>query len=119
MANERAKHLRKNQTNAERLFWRAVKVKRLNGFKFRRQHPLGSYVVDFICLEKKLIIELDGSQHAMEGQSIHDAARTQWLETIGFTVIRYWNDDIYNNLNGVLDEVLEYLSAPSGHLPPP
>lgn len=77
------------------------------------------YVVDFICLEKKLIIELDGSQHADGKQKEHDDKRDQWLETRGYRMIRYWNNDIFTNLDGVLTEISEHLRYCSAAQPPP
>jgi very-short-patch-repair endonuclease len=74
-------------------------------FKFRRQWPIGGYIVDFVCFERHLIIELDGSQHAEESAMVYDAERTQFLETGGFTVIRFWNSEIKANLDGVLQTV--------------
>jgi len=119
MANERARSLRKNQADAERVFWRAVRMRQLDGHKFRRQQPIGDYIVDFICLEQKLIIELDGEQHAMQPQKDHDEKRDAWLESRGYRVVRYWNHEIYKNLHGVLTEVSTYLCDPSYGPPPP
>ncbi|KKT94598.1 MAG: hypothetical protein UW95_C0012G0014 [Parcubacteria group bacterium GW2011_GWC1_45_14] len=78
--------------------------------KFRRQYPLGKYVIDFICLEKKLIIEIDGSQHKEANRESYDLERSRFLENLGFKVLRFWNDEINNNLDGVflkIDEVVE------------
>ena len=78
--------------------------------KFRRQYPLGKYVIDFICLEKKLIIEIDGSQHKEASRESYDWERSRFLENLGFKVLRFWNDEINNNLDGVflkIDEVVE------------
>ncbi len=119
MANERARALRRNQTDAERVFWQAVNGKQLHGHRFRRQHPLGNYIVDFICLEKKLIVELDGEQHGFGKHMLHDAKRDAWLEQRGYRVVRYWNDEVYNNLEGVLTELAIYLRDPAYGPPPP
>lgn len=117
MTNERARALRRNQTNAELKLWRDIRRRQLRGNKFRRQHPIGNYIVDFVCLEKKLIIELDGEQHASGRQKTHDESRDAWLETRGYRVIRYWNEEIYSNIDGVLTEIEIYLSDP--HYGPP
>ena len=111
MANERARSLRKNQTGAERMLWRAIKQKQLGGCRFRRQHSKGLYIVDFICLEKKLIVELDGGQHGLPEQAAHDAKRDAWLEANGYHVARFWNDDVYANLDSVLNAILELLQT--------
>jgi very-short-patch-repair endonuclease len=79
----------------------------MDGFKFRRQHPLGRYILDFVCLEAGLVIELDGGQHA-ERQS-EDAARTAWLEKQGFNVLRFWNNEVMGNLDGVREVILSQL----------
>lgn len=119
MANERARTLRRNQTAAERTLWRALRGKRLDGHRFRRQHPMGRYVVDFICLEKKLIVEVDGGQHGEDKQQHHDRERDAWLEAAGYRVVRYWNTDVLNNLEGVTLEIAEYLRDPAYGAPPP
>jgi very-short-patch-repair endonuclease len=90
-------------TDAERVLWREVRAHRFAGFKFKRQEPLGSYVVDFICYEAKLIVELDGGQHAEQQEA--DAERTRWLESSGFRVIRFWNNDVLTNIAGVMHEI--------------
>ncbi|MDO8290431.1 MAG: endonuclease domain-containing protein [Parvibaculum sp.] len=103
MANERARALRRSLTDAERKLWYALR-RDATGVYFRRQHPIGSYVVDFVCLEHKLIIEADGGQHA-EMRAEHDAVRTAWLEQRGYTVMRFWNNDILNNIEGVVEAI--------------
>ena len=100
MSLKRARNLRKNATDAERRLWSAIRRRALDGHRFRRQHPLGRYIVDFVCLESRLIIELDGGQHA--DRTEQDAARTAWLEENGYTVIRLWNNDVMTNLDGCL-----------------
>ncbi|MDE2446085.1 MAG: endonuclease domain-containing protein [Alphaproteobacteria bacterium] len=101
-----AKKLRKNMTDVEKKLWQNLRAKRFESFKFRRQVPIGNYIVDFVCFEKKLIIELDGSQH--EG-STHDAKRDAWLRAEGFTILRFWNNDINAALDGTLLAILEKL----------
>ena len=109
MANERARTLRKNQTDAERMLWRALRAKQVQGCRFRRQHSIGPYIADFICLERKLIVELDGGQHGLPGEAARDAPRDAWLQERGYHVARFWNEDVYKNLNGVLLAVSELL----------
>lgn len=106
---ERCKNLRKDSTPQEIIFWSRVRAKRFKGLKFKRQYSLGKYVVDFICLERKLIIELDGCQHKEENQERYDKERTQFLENLGFRVLRFWNNEINNNLNGVFLKIEEFL----------
>jgi very-short-patch-repair endonuclease len=92
MASERARNLRKNLTDAERFVWARLRDRRVADFKFRRQAPLGAYIIDFVCFEKKLILELDGGQHAE--QQPYDTQRTKWLQTHGFQVMRFWNHEV-------------------------
>ncbi len=110
----RARMLRRNQTDVEKKLWGFLRDRRLFGLKFRRQHPIGKYVVDFCCLEKRVIIELDGGQHAR--QSIRDSSRTNDLENEGFRVVRFWNNQIMENPQGVLEKIVLALEAP--HLNP-
>ncbi len=100
-----AKNLRKRTTEAENLLWRRLRGKQIEGFKFRRQEPIGSYIVDFVCFEKKIIVELDGSQHAQEVQKENDSERTEWLEKEGFKVLRFWNNEVSGNIEGVLETI--------------
>ena len=90
------KQLRRDMTDVERKLWFALRDRRFEQFKFRRQVPIGKYIVDFVCLERRLIVELDGSQH--EG-SLHDAKRDAWLRTQNFRVLRFWNIDINQALD--------------------
>ena len=105
-----AKNLRKNSTDAERRLWYNIRAKQLDGYKFRRQQPLGNYVVDFVCLEKRLKIELDGGQHAIDNKK--DIERDNWLKKEGFNVLRFWNNDVLDNHDGVLSEIRKYLNSP-------
>jgi very-short-patch-repair endonuclease len=106
-----ARNLRTQSTNAERLFWSKVRSHRLAGHKFKRQQPIGYYVVDFVCFESHLVVELDGGQHAANR---HDAVRDAWLCSKGFRVLRFWNSEVLGNIEGVLEVVLaELKSAPS------
>jgi very-short-patch-repair endonuclease len=88
-----AKRLRHEMTDAERVLWREVRAHRFAGFKFKRQEPLGSYVVDFVCYEASLIVELDGGHHADQHEA--DVERTRWLESRGFRVLRFWQRRAY------------------------
>ncbi len=107
MSTERVRALRKNPTEAERTLWRHLRLRQLDGHKFRRQQPLGSYIVDFVCLEKRLIVELDGGQHAQQAAS--DVERTAWLEAQGFRVIRFWNHEVLNEIEVVKEAIREAL----------
>ena len=107
MASRNARALRANQTEAESRLWQRLRDRQLAGVKFRRQAPVGPYIADFICLAAKLIVEIDGGQHAESAEA--DAARTAWLEGQGFRVLRFWNNDAMANTDGVLEEILAAL----------
>ena len=94
-----ARALRKAMTEAETLLWHHLRRRQLGGFRFRKQHPIGAYVVDFACVEQKLVVELDGSQHL---DSRHDAARDASLREHGFRVLRFWNNDALLRTDDVL-----------------
>ena len=111
-----ARNLRKNSTEAEKILWQRLKNKQLEGFKFRRQQIIGRYIVDFVNFERKLVIELDGSQHAVEKEK--DWKRDHWLQAQGFEVLRYWNNEVFENIEGVLEVIREKLLAPSPDPPP-
>jgi len=96
-----AKELRKNQTNQEKKLWYELRNRRFFDLKFKRQVPIGNYVVDFLCVEKMLIIELDGGQHNFDKNVVYDKQRTIFLEGLGYKVLRFWNNDINENLEGV------------------
>ena len=116
---ETARRLRRTQTDAERVLWFRLHDRRLNGWKFRRQVPIDRYVADFCCRDAHLIIELDGGQHSV--QTEQDAKRTAVLETSGYHVLRFWNNDVLKNTDGVLEaisEVLEQLSPSAPHPDP-
>jgi very-short-patch-repair endonuclease len=102
-AVQRARELRKNPTDTERKLWHHIRDKQLDNFRFRRQRPIGKYIVDFICLEANLVIELDGGQHAEQLQ--YDAERTKYLTAQGLHVLRYWNNDVMQNIAGVLEDI--------------
>jgi very-short-patch-repair endonuclease len=109
---QRARKLRESQTNAEARLWRALRNRRLARWKFRRQHPIDRYIVDFVTLDGKLIIEVDGATHGSPEELAYDANRTAVLESLGFLVVRVTNLQVYNNLNDVL-EVIDQTLRPS------
>jgi len=97
-----ARRLRRDSTDVEKKLWQRLRNRQLEGYKFRRQWPIGPYVPDFVCFEVRLIIELDGGQHTAE----NDAARTAILEKEGWRVLRFWNNEVSENIEGVLETVL-------------
>jgi very-short-patch-repair endonuclease len=101
-----ARSLRRDMTEAEEKLWRELRDRRLDRIKFRRQAPIGKYVADFACLEAKLIVEIDGSQHA---ESAHDAMRDAELKSRGFRVLRFWNDNVLRDIDGVCDTIIAYV----------
>jgi very-short-patch-repair endonuclease len=101
-----ARHLRQNETEEEYNLWSDLRARRLNGFKFARQIPLGPYIADFVCRERQLVVEIDGFQHA---GSRSDAARTAWLNAQGYAVLRFWNHDISKGRTSVLETILAAL----------
>jgi very-short-patch-repair endonuclease len=109
VTTSRARQLRTRQTDAERKLWFLLRDRRLNGAKFRRQVPIGNYIVDFLCQESKLIVELDGGQHA--DQVAYDTARTEWLVSVGYRVLRCWNNELTENEEGVLTAIYNELES--------
>lgn len=89
-----AKDLRGHSTDAERKLWNHLRAKRMEGLKFRRQHPIGKYIADFVCLERRVVIELDGGQHSEPEIEAHDRARDKWLKQVGYIVLRFWYNDV-------------------------
>jgi very-short-patch-repair endonuclease len=108
--NDFARQLRWNATDPERLLWKHLRRRQIDGFRFRRQRPFGPYVCDFVCLEAKLIVELDGSQHVE--RTDYDAQRDAFLRSCGYRVLRFWNGDVTANTTGVLDTIFEALRRP-------
>ena len=106
---ERARELRGNPTEAKKVIWRHLRNKQLGGYRFRRQHPLGRFIVDFFCFEKNLVIELDGGHHSE--QTGNDEIRTSWLEASGYRVLRFWNNQIMDETDAVLEVILNELEA--------
>ncbi len=105
-----ARTLRRNQTDAERKLWSRIRNRQLLGFKFRRQFPIAPYIVDFVCAEARLIVELDGSQHRTAQE--YDRKRSEYLMQCGYRVIRFWDNDALLATDAVLEKILEELSAP-------
>ncbi len=106
---ERARKLRKNQTDAEQTLWQHLRRRQISGHRFRRQHPLGNYIVDFFCFEEGLVIEIDGGQHAE--QTDYDNERTRWLESQGYRVMRFWNNEVQEEIEAVMQAIWEELEA--------
>ena len=122
MASKTARRLRKNPTEAEQRLWSRLRRRQLDGHFFRRQAPIGRYVVDFVCAERKLVVEVDGGQHAR--QIRRDAKRTAWFESLGYEVIRFWNNEVLRQTDAVEEAIREVVepclrtpspqSSPSG-----
>jgi very-short-patch-repair endonuclease len=112
----RARQLRSNPTDAERILWRHLRLRQVGGHKFRRQRPIGPYFVDFVCLEKRVVIEVDGGQHSE--QRSYDDRRDAWLKKEGFRVLRFWDHEVRGEFENVKQVIWEALSAPSSVLPP-
>lgn len=108
------KTLRQNMTDAEQLLWQHLRAHRMDGQKFRRQQPIGPYIVDFVHFGLRLIVEADGGQHV---DSEHDATRDAWLRSEGFTLLRFWNNDILHNTDAVLESIWNAVRAGT-HSPP-
>ena len=107
---KRASELRKNMTNAEKALWSALRKKQIQGKKFRRQHPVSRYIVDFYCHQLKLAIEVDGGIHNKTEQKEHDTGRSYELRQLGIKVIRFTNDQIFQNLNEVIKEIEKHMA---------
>ncbi|MDO9414994.1 endonuclease domain-containing protein [Pararhizobium sp.] len=107
-ATDKARNLRQDETESEFRLWSDLRNRLLNGHKFTRQVPLGPYVADFVCREQRLVIELDGAQHS---GSMSDVARTRWLNQNGYSVLRFWNDEILRERRAVLDTILAVLTG--------
>ena len=110
------KRLRNEPTDAERALWQRLKGRQIEGCKFRRQHPYGNYILDFACLERSLVIELDGGQHA--DAVARDATRTRFLEMAGLSVLRFWNHEVLCQLDDVLAVIHRELTARANPSPP-
>ena len=106
--NKLARALRRQMTEAEKVMWSKLRDRRLDGVKFKRQKPIAAYIVDFVALHLKLIVEIDGGQHAE--RAAEDAARTKGLEESGYHVVRFWNHDVLGNIDGVLEALVQELN---------
>jgi len=115
---QRAKSLRRRMTRAETLLWRYVKAGDLDGLSFRKQMPIGSYIVDFACHTTRLIVEIDGETHDFEERQRRDAARDQWLASRGYVVLRFSNNDLLSSLEGVLLTIRDATQSQLGKAPP-
>jgi very-short-patch-repair endonuclease len=115
----RARELRKNPTEAERILWRHLRLRQIEGHKFRRQQPIGNYIVDFICLEGRVVVEVDGGQHSE--QAHYDSERDAWLREQGFRVLRFWDNQVLKETESVDEVIREALSREvyPPHLNPP
>ena len=116
-ANQFARKLRRNSTDAERAVWGLLRDRRLGGHKFRRQVALGPYIVDFVCFDQKIVVEVDGGQH--QDRLRQDQARSEWLESQGFTVLRFWNNEVIGNQDGVAHLILTALEQGISPSPQP
>ena len=101
---KRAKELRRNLTEAEKLLWSKIRRDQIDGLPFRKQVPIGDYIADFACLPIKLVLEVDGGQH--DARKAHDDARTAVLEAQGYRVLRFWNNEVFGNIEGVLQVIV-------------
>ena len=108
-----ARNLRQNQTEVEKLLWKYLRNRRLNGVKFRRQHPIGPYIVDFVSIETSIVIEVDGGQHNTELGKKYDVRRKEYLRQAGYQVLRFWDNDIMKDTDAVLEVISKALTLPS------
>jgi very-short-patch-repair endonuclease len=113
ISTERARDLRRKANDAEKRLWSFLRGKQLAGFKFRRQYPIGDYIGDFVCISAQLVVELDGQTHGDDERQRRDAIRTESLQRAGYRVIRFWNDAVYTNIDGVTEMIWNELQIPS------
>ena len=113
-ATSRARRLRRDSTQAEMILWKQIRSRQLAGYKFLRQAPLGQYILDFVCFERRLIVEIDGGHN--QEQAAYDNERTAWLESQGFRVLRFWNNELLEQMEAVTQVILQGLEHP--HLSP-
>ncbi len=117
LLRQRRQELRRNQTEAEKKFWSHVRNRQFYGVKFFRQYSMGQYILDFYCPKLNIAVELDGSQHSQEESKEYDDARSQYLRSHGINVIRFWNNDVLQNIDDVLAKVAEHITPPTLPLP--
>lgn len=103
--------LRNNVTEAEAKLWQELRGRQLQGYKFRRQHPIEDYIADFACLSKKLVVEIDGATHSSVEEQAYDTKRTAFLESLGWHVIRFTNDDVFKDVMAVIEAIYEALES--------
>jgi len=115
LAPKLQRRLRNAPTDAEHVLWQALRGRQIENCKFRRQHPFADYILDFVCLERALIVELDGGQHT----AAVDAERTRFLENAGFSILRFWNNEVLANPDGVHETIVDELAASPPPCPPP
>ena len=108
------RRLRNAPTDAEHILWQSLRSRQIEHCKFRRQHPFADYILDFVCLERAVIVELDGGQHT----AALDAERTQLLEKAGFVILRFWNNEVFENIEGVLEAIRQCLESRETPSPP-
>ena len=107
----RARSLRRSMTDAERLLWSQLRAHRFEAKHFRRQVPIGPYTADFVCHDARLVVEVDGGQHADDDERRRDDLRTRWLAGKGYRVLRFWNHEIFSSLEGVMDAIHDAVTA--------
>ncbi len=112
---ERARELRRNANEAEKRLWWLLRGGQLSGFKFRRQHAIGQYIRDFVCLRAHLVVEVDGETHGNDERERRNAVRTESIERAGYRVIRFWNDEVFNGTDGVIETIWNALQIPAPH----
>jgi len=115
----KARVLRKNQTDAESLLWYHLRDRHLSGHKFRRQHPMGVFIADFVCIERRIVVEVDGGQHALQGEE--DKRRSAYLKSKGYRVVRFWDNEVLKDTQAVLEAILRTIESdtPSPRPSPP
>jgi len=106
-STDKAREMRRNATDAEKLLWKRLRMRQAESCKFRRQQPIGEYIVDFVCAERKLIIEVDGGQHVEQAE--YDESRSKWLQAQGYRVLLFWNHDVLAMPDAVLTKILQEL----------
>jgi len=116
---ERARELRANMTDAEKRLWSRLRAHRMDGRKFRRQHPLGRYIVDFVCLDSRLIVEVDGDSHGDDRREALDTQRTAASQKLGFRVLRFWNDYVVTDLDNATETIFDALGGTARPSPQP
>jgi len=113
MANERARHLRRNRTSAERRLWRELRQLKQVGCRFRQQVPIDHFIVDFACLSRRLIVEVDGGTHSTDREVARDSRRERYLQQQGFRILRVWNSEVRENISGLMDTNVGALDTPT------